>query len=122
MSKITKKHQVMVEEHPSPLTVLLNPVPLCRHFLTHKGAETWDNERSYSAYNFMVHRTVSENPGAPGCDRQYVIWESKEGTAGSPLLWAHQLLLREETVSFSKLGEGNMLKQGRSGSLRSNCL
>lgn len=66
MSTITLKHQALVEEHPSPLTVLLNPVPLCRHFLTHWGAETWVNERSYSAYDFMGHRTVSENQGAPG--------------------------------------------------------
>lgn len=66
MSKITPKHQALVEEHPSPLTVLLNPVLLRRHFLTHWGAETWGNERSYSAYDFMGHQTVSEKQGAPG--------------------------------------------------------
>lgn len=73
MSKITQKNQVLVEEYLSPLVAMLNPVPLCRPFLTHWDAERWHNGSSYSACDFMVQQTVSENQGALGSDRQYII-------------------------------------------------
>jgi len=80
MSKITQKHQALVEEHPN-LLVLLNPVPLCRHFPAHWGTETWGNERSYSTYDFMVYWDSFRKPGDPNTPSG-----SQEDTADSPPL------------------------------------